>query len=82
MVPLMVSGILWISGKKWYASFWLPPVAALLVAANLEIFIWPPSSTSALLGLFAPLWCLLIVGPLALLVGWGARKAIDKIYYG
>ena len=40
MVPLMTSAFLWIAGKKWYATFWLPPVAAMLIAANFEMWVF------------------------------------------
>lgn len=70
---------LWISGRAWYAAFWLIPVAALLIGANFEIFVSPSLSTVGLLGLFIPLWCLIVVGPLALLIGKVTRKVVERM---
>lgn len=40
---------LWISGRAWYAAFWLIPVVALLIGANFEslrlafiVYGWAP----------------------------------------
>ncbi len=69
LVPVAIAAFLWLFEKRWYAIWWLVPVAILLFTANLEIFIWPSSSTAALLALFVPVWSLFVVGPISLLIG-------------
>jgi len=77
ILPPAIAAMIWLAGRKWYATFWLIPVSVVLVAANLEIFLWPSSSTTSLLGIFVPLWCLIVFGPAGLLVGKITRKLIE-----
>lgn len=79
LVPVAAAGLLWFSGRRWYAGFWLVPVSFLLIASNLEIFIWPSGSTAGLVGIFLPLWCLLIVGPISMLIARVLRSVIDRV---
>lgn len=78
LVPIACGAFFWLFDKRWYATWWLVPIATLAIAADLEIFVHPSSSTVGLLGLFVPLWSLLVIGPISLLVGRAVLWLVDR----
>jgi hypothetical protein len=78
LVPIVCGAFFWLLDKRWYATWWLVPMATLAIAADLEIFIHPSSSTVGLLGLFIPLWSLLVIGPISLAIGRAVLFVADR----
>lgn len=79
IVPIAIGASIWWLGHRWYAAFWLVPTSALLIASSFEIFVQPTYSTVGLLGIFVPLWCLLVIGPVSIGIGKLVRMVLLRL---
>jgi len=67
--PIVVAVILALVNVRAAAWGWLVAVTFSGYAVFASVFVWPQSSTAALALIWAPLWNLIVLGPIGAVVG-------------